>query len=283
MADTCETIAKLHARSAAKQLGAKEGLIYLPGMPSKELEDSDQPETFRQRRYFYYLSGINFPDAVVTYNIQRDRLIAFIPPQNTGRNVIYNGLKPTRQEVAARSDFDQIALTSSLPDYLKHFAYREYGSIFVLHKDQSPAGVVTDLMQGCTPGYLYGCPVETSKLKGAMDAARVIKSPFEIKMLRRANAISAQAHVNALRSIRYLKNETEVEAIFAATSTAAGAKQQSYEIIAGSGENASTLHYVANNESLKGRQLVCLDAGADWECYASDGMWKRPNNFRTPI
>jgi hypothetical protein len=30
---------------------------------------------------------------------------------------------------------------------------------------------------------------------------------------------------------------------------------------------------MANNESLKGRQLVCLDAGAEWECYASDGMY----------
>lgn len=262
--------AKLHARSVARHLGVKEGLIYLPGQPSYEYEDSDQPEFFRQRRYFYYLSGINFPDAVVTYNIQRDRLIAFIPPQNTGTNVIYNGFNPTRQEVEARSDFDQVALTNSLGDYLKHFAHREYGSIFALHKDQSPAGVATNLMQGRTPGYLYGCPVETSKLKGAMDAARVIKSPYEIKMMRKANSISAQAHINVLRSIKYLENEAEIEAIFSATCTAGQAKQQSYGIIAGSGENASTLHYVANNEPLKGRQLVCLDAGCEWECYASD-------------
>lgn len=41
-------------------------------------------------------------------------------------------------------------------------------------------------------------------------------------------------------------------------------------MIAGSGANASTLHYEANNEPLAGRELVVLDAGAEWACYASD-------------
>jgi len=41
-------------------------------------------------------------------------------------------------------------------------------------------------------------------------------------------------------------------------------------VIAGSGQNAGTLHYDANNQPLTGRQLVCLDAGAEWNCYASD-------------
>jgi Xaa-Pro dipeptidase len=73
-----------------------------------------------------------------------------------------------------------------------------------------------------------------------------------------------------LKGIRYLENEAEIEAIFEATCISKQAKQQSYGIIAGSGPNASVLHYVANNEPLKGRQLVCLDAGCEWKCYASD-------------
>jgi Xaa-Pro dipeptidase len=32
-------------------------LIYLPGQPARNNEDSDMPAPFRQRRYFYYLSG----------------------------------------------------------------------------------------------------------------------------------------------------------------------------------------------------------------------------------
>ena len=48
------------------------------------------------------------------------------------------------------------------------------------------------------------------------------------------------------------------------------AKQQAYDPIAASGPNAGTLHYDANNEDLAGRQLMCLDAGCEYELYASD-------------
>ena len=121
-----------------------------------------------------------------------------------------------------------------------------------------------------TPGNLHISPFEDSKLIPAMDASRVIKTPYELKMIRKANAISALGHTNVLRGIKYISNEAEIEAIFTATCIAEQAKQQSYGVIAASGENASILHYMANNDSLKGRQLVCLDAGCDWQCYASD-------------
>ena len=112
--------------------------------------------------------------------------------------------------------------------------------------------------------------LDTTKLRVAMDASRVIKTPYELEMIRKASAISALGHTNVLRGIKYISNEAEIEAIFTATCIAEQAKQQSYGVIAASGENASTLHYMANNEPLEGRQLVCLDAGCDWQCYASD-------------
>lgn len=49
--------AKQHAQRIAQKLGVAEGLVYLPGTPTEYEEDSDQPKPFRQRRYFYYLSG----------------------------------------------------------------------------------------------------------------------------------------------------------------------------------------------------------------------------------
>ena len=48
------------------------------------------------------------------------------------------------------------------------------------------------------------------------------------------------------------------------------AKQQAYDPIAASGPNAGTLHYDANNENFEGRQLMCLDAGCEYELYSSD-------------
>ena len=50
-------IAKQHARRVQEKLGIDEGLIYLAGQPARNNEDSDMPAPFRQRRYFYYLTG----------------------------------------------------------------------------------------------------------------------------------------------------------------------------------------------------------------------------------
>ena len=112
--------------------------------------------------------------------------------------------------------------------------------------------------------------MDSTKLQGVMDLARVIKDAHEIELIKKANDISAKAHVKVLRAIKTLSNETEVEAIFLRECIREGAKHQAYNIIAASGKNAAVLHYGKNDESLEGRQLMCLDAGAEWNCYASD-------------
>lgn len=212
------------------------------------------------------------PDCVVTYDIEKDRLALFIPTPNTGRSVIFNGSSPTPKEVQAKYNFDSVSLIATLPAYVNYFAHREKGLIYVLHSYHVSQGAIPQIFT-FSDGFrsrLYISPWEYTKLKPAMDAARVIKSPYEIKMIRKANAISSKAHTNVLRHIKYFSNETEVEAIFTATCIGQHAKRQSYNVIAAAGENASTLHYVANNDPLKGRQLLCLDAGCEWDCYAAD-------------
>ncbi|KAG9232240.1 putative Xaa-Pro aminopeptidase [Amylocarpus encephaloides] len=261
--------AKLHARRVAKHLGVKQGLIYLPGTPSMTYEDSDNEAAFRQRRYFYYISGLDYPDCVVTYNIESDGLYVWIPPPNTGRSVIYNGTNPTEEEIKAISDFDFVSRTTHLQQYLMFFTTHKKGDIFLLHDYQAPE--IAEKIE-CREGTSKTTKgrFDATNLKPAMNAARVIKTPFEIQRIRKANAITTKAHINVLRSIRHLENEAEIEGIFTGTCIASQAKNQSYGPIAGSGRNAGTLHYGANNEPLKGRQLVCLDAGCDWKNYASD-------------
>lgn len=218
------------------------------------------------------MTGVDLPDCTVTYNVGRDRLVLFIPPPTTGISVVFNGTSPTPEEILAKYDFDHVAPSPELNNCLSYYVHREKALIYVLHSYQIPKeGIAqTFTFSDGSQSSLYASPWDTIKLQPAMDAARVIKSPYELKMIRKANAISAQAHTNVLRNIKQLTNETEVEAIFAGTCIAQHAKRQAYGIIAGSGENASTLHYVANNEPLKGRQLMCLDAGCEWDLYAAD-------------
>lgn len=59
------------------------------------------PVPFRQRRYFYYLTGFNEPDAYVTYDTRRDELVLYIRPLNP-KEVLWSGMPPSIPECLAR-------------------------------------------------------------------------------------------------------------------------------------------------------------------------------------
>ncbi|KAI9814208.1 MAG: hypothetical protein M1827_003374 [Pycnora praestabilis] len=249
--------AKQHALAVAAQFDVSEGLIYLPGQPTVYLEDSDQPQPFRQRRYFYYLSGVDEPDCHLTYDIASSKLTLYIPPINP-RTVVWLGRGPTIGESEERYDVDEVRLSTSMKEDLEDWIDRDRdGTVYILHPSQAP--LVERL-----PSF------DVSSLQRAVDAARVRKSPHEVKLIRKANDISASAHRFVLRNLHKFDNEAQIEAAFLDKCVARDAKHQAYAPIAASGSNASILHYTKNDEPLKGRSLVCLDAGCEWDCYASD-------------
>ncbi|KAF2816343.1 uncharacterized protein BDZ99DRAFT_542730 [Mytilinidion resinicola] len=250
--------AKQHAQRVAQKLKASKGLIYLPGAPTEYEEDSDQPKPFRQRRYFYYLSGVNETDCHLAYDINEDTLTLFIPKIDP-TTVIWNGRGSTRAEAFDKYDVDEVHFTTSVSNFVKAWPLSHEGDIYILHPDQA-----------AIPGQEKHPRVDHEKLQLAINSARMIKDSHEIGLIRKANEITAKAHREVLLNILKFKNESQVEAIFLDACVAEGAKHQAYEVIAASGVNASTLHYIKNDEPLKGRQMMCLDAGCEWECYASD-------------
>ncbi|KAI1348635.1 peptidase M24, structural domain-containing protein [Xylaria sp. FL0043] len=253
--------AKLHARKVAKALGSQDGIIFLPGQWEVNWEDSDQGPPFRQRRYFYYLTGVNFPGCSVTYDIESDKLTLWIP-YTPPATILWFGNTPSPEDCLARSDVHDVKYTSSLSDYLTA-RLTKVKTLYVLRSSQMPKFADFDKLK---PRLL----IDTTSLQPVMDEARMIKSEYEIEMIRKANTVSSEAHKEVARSMYGMSNECQIEAVFLKSCTAQNAHTQSYPVIAGSGPNASTLHYDANNEPLTGRQLVVLDAGAEWDCYASD-------------
>jgi len=119
-------------------------------------------------------------------------------------------------------------------------------------------------------------------LKHALDSCRVIKDEHEIELIRRANEVTAAAHTAVFKTIHRLTSEAEVEAAYTAVCITKHAKEQAYAPIAGSGPNAAVLHYGANNEDFRDRQMLVLDAGCEVECYASDVTRTIPLNKKRP-
>ncbi|CAG7931626.1 unnamed protein product [Penicillium olsonii] len=251
--------AKQHARRVAQKLGASQGLIFLSGQPTINLRDSDQSRPFRQRRYFYYLSGADEADCALTYDIERDLLTLFVPDFDLHR-AIWMGPTLSREEAQDRYDVDYVRYHTSLQYELQEWLDdRKQGSeLYLIHESEKPNTLPKDL------------PVNLASLMPAMNAARGIKDEYEIRMIREANRVSGLAHRKILESIKSFSNESQIEGSFLDTCISHGARNQAYQIIAASGPNAAVLHYDRNNESLHKKPLVCLDAGAEWNCYASD-------------
>lgn len=217
-------------------------------------------------RSFFYLSGVSIPDCHVTYEISRDRLVLWIPYVDP-RTALYYGSVPSIKDILDKYDLDGVRHARSLPAFLQQKIRKEM-TLYALDDEGPPITGVLGLLGHPREG--PASEINYSALRGAMDNARVIKTEHEIRLIRRANDISSAAHRVVAAKLLSFRNEQDIEAAFLAECIKRGAHSQAYQVIAGSGVNASTLHYFANNESLKGRELVTMDAGCEFNCYASD-------------
>src|SRR4051812_33880564 len=88
--------------------------------------------------------------------------------------------------------------------------------------------------------------------------------------MRRAGAITTEAHVAAMRVARPGAFEYELEAEVEYTFRRRGAFGRGYPPSVGAGANATILHYIENQDQLAAGQLVLIDAGAEVDCYTAD-------------
>jgi Xaa-Pro dipeptidase len=214
-----------------------------------------------RNRWLLMRERCNEADCSLTYDIRHDTLTLFIPRIKPER-VIWYGRGSNPAEALAKYDVDQVFYSDELEAFIQDWALC-YGnrdaSIYVLHEKSR------------VPGHYKPDPrIDSGSLQPSMNIARMVKDDHEIGLIRRANDISSQAHREVLANILTFKNEAQVQGVFLDVCISQQAKQQAYDPIAASGPNAGTLHYDANDEDLAGRQLMCLDAGCEYELYASD-------------
>jgi Xaa-Pro aminopeptidase len=103
-----------------------------------------------------------------------------------------------------------------------------------------------------------------------LDPMRLVKDASEIATMRRAAAISTEAHKRAMRATRPGRNECEIEAELLHEFRAGGSEYPAYTSIVAGGTNACVLHYISNNAVLKDGDLLLIDAGCELGSYASD-------------
>jgi Xaa-Pro aminopeptidase len=240
---------------------------------------STAPEKARSRdtnfphcpdKTFYYFTGCTEPEAVLVLlakNGKCEKSILFCRKKDTTQEM-WTGKRygPEKakevfgvDEAYSVGEFEKIAL-----EYLNN---RTYGPAFVSFAENYEWGAVW-LTQKFSSFKSFP---DMRSIHVLTDEMRLIKTSEEIDVMRRAAQISANAHRHAMRMCLPGMMEYEIEAEMTRDFRSIGCdKMSSYEPIVAGGENACTLHYVANKSLLISGDLLLIDYACELYGYASD-------------
>ena len=228
---------------------------------------------YRQNSDFFYLTGFEEPDAIaVIAPSEAKKFTLFVRPRDPER-AIWDGYRAgvegaitdyNADEAFPIADFD-----ARLPEILDGPASLYYA--FGHANSELDEKIIRQLtLMRETNRRPLEPPQTIVDPTSILHEMRVFKSETEVEIMQRAADIAAAAHVEAMKAARAGMKEYEVEAMLEASFRRQGAAGSSYTSIVGSGANATTLHYITNQDTLRDGDLLLVDAGAEYLGYASD-------------
>jgi Xaa-Pro aminopeptidase len=268
--------AQRRARLAALLAESGQSGVAIIPTASEQARNRDSDFPFRHDSYFYYLTGFTEPNAWLVLDAT-GRSTLFCQPKDLERE-IWDGYRLGPDAAIAalgvHAAHSVSALDQQLPKLLENQHTVWYP--FATHK-----GLETRLdgwLNVVRSRVRFGaqCPAQQRDACGPLDEMRLIKDEHEQDLMRRASAISAQAHVRAMQtSARMLRagqdvREYHLEAELLHEFRRQGSQFPAYTSIVAAGANACVLHYRADMAPVKDGELVLIDAGCELEGYASD-------------
>ena len=250
------------------------GVAAIPTAP-EAIRNADTHYPYRADSHFYYLSGFSEPEAVVVLvagaQAGDSRQILFCRERNAERE-IWDGFRYGPDAAREVFGFDEAypigELTPKLVDLTadRPALYTPLGLYGPWDRQ------ITDTLNEVRSRVRTGiaAPEAVIDVRAAIGAMRLIKDAQELKLLRRAAEISSVAHRRAMARTRPGWYEYQVEAELAHEFLRSGAQAVAYPSIVASGPNACVLHYRDNNRELQATDLLLIDAGCEFEGYASD-------------
>jgi Xaa-Pro aminopeptidase len=266
-------------RQLMRMMG-RDTLAILPAAPPR-LRNRDVQYPYRQDSDFYYLTGFGEPEAIALLLPGRGRgeYVLFCRERDAERET-WDGARagPARavSEYGADEAFPIAAADDLVPRLLAGCERVYYTMGAHPEFDQRVVGWVTSLR---AHGAGVQAPDQLVTLDHLLHDLRLYKSRDEAQAMRRAARIGMQAHRRAMAVCRPGLYEYQVEAEFLHEFRSHGARP-SYLPIVGSGPNTCVLHYHANDRQLRDGDLLLVDAGCEYDYYASDITRTYPVNGR---
>lgn len=245
------------------------------------------PVKFRQSPDFYYLTGIEEPEAILVIVGKTKRTLIFANRSEPwlaevegpgifemkdateiyGINRIYGLDQFFHSNSLANSNKMYVPLTA--PDDVQ-FARNELLSLEGNSLNHPLASSLSRHKQAINKLKEWQPQSTFFDINPILDDLRFVKSPYEIERMRMAGKIGVEGVKEAIKGTKPGMFEYELEAAARFIYTKRGARGDAFTPIVASGPNSMISHYSKNNRQMKDGDVVMMDYGADYDYYTSD-------------
>jgi len=238
-----------------------------------KIRNADSEYRFRPESDFWYLTGFEEPDSVLVLAPGNDEAqsILFvrerIPEEETwtGRRL---GVDRAPEALGVDQAYPISELWERMGKLLHGHERLVYASGRDETRDRKMIEIMAELRMLSRRGHV--APDEWLEPTHSLHELRLRKSEEELEDMRRAAAITTEAHRAVMAQAGPGVNEAELDALLDYTFRRRGSTGGAYTNIVAGGINATVLHYVENDDELENGELLLIDAGAEWNYYASD-------------
>jgi Xaa-Pro aminopeptidase len=250
------------------------GLVIVRAASQRDLEDRVlQDNDFRQNDYFFYLTGLESPDAWLILVAGPAAETHLLLPRRNPQSERWTGPKLGPGEDAARlTGIANIHATDDLNAVLGTAARAARGPVYTL--------LDVEALQDPRIENWLGSHRDIRNVRPILDSLRVVKDAEELSRLRRAIDITVEAQKAAMQAAEPGMYEFQLEAVIEYTFRFMGADRMGFPSIVGSGPNSTILHYDVNRRRIEPGDLVVMDIGAEYGQYTADVTRTIPVNGR---
>jgi Xaa-Pro aminopeptidase len=244
----------------------------------KVFRNSDVDYNFRQDSNFWYFAGINSEDcAIIFKKTNNEESVVIYGPRSSAYNDMWNGKSIRPEEIKNISGIEDIKFfdefENDFGDLFKgaekvYFDFGE-GSYRNLRSN------IFDYLSNNTRRSSLESLTTVHKTRLIVEPLRIIKSQYEVEQIRKAIDITVNSHRKMYKSMRSKIDMGDVVSEYNLDADLAwnyrnNKADWAYSSIVASGQNACTLHYNRNSDSLRYQDLVLVDSGCEVNYYASD-------------